>query len=55
MSDFFAEKSESREAMKQIAGWQIQNENISEGVMEAEYMPVLLKSRILGAALLFVF
>lgn len=55
VSDFFAENSESKGAMKQIAGWQIQNENISEGVMEAEYMPVLLKSRILGAALLFVF
>lgn len=55
VSDFFAEKSESREAMKQIAGWQIRKENISEGVLEAEYMPVLLKSRILGAALLFVF
>lgn len=55
VSDFFAENSESREAMKQIAGWQIQKENIAEGVMDAEYMPVLLKSRILGAALLFVF
>lgn len=55
VSDFFAENSESREAMKQIAGWQIRNENIPEGVMDSEYMPVLLKSRILGAALLFVF
>jgi len=55
VSDFFAENSESREAMKQIASWQIQKENIAEGVMDAEYMPVLLKSRILGAALLFVF
>ena len=55
VSDFFAENSESREAMKQIADWQIQKENISEGVMDVEYMPVLLKSRILGAALLFVF
>jgi len=55
VSDFFAENSESREAMKQIAGWQIQMKNIAEDVMENEYMPVLLKSRILGAALLFVF
>lgn len=55
VSDFFAENSESRGAMKQIAGWQIRKENIAEGVLEAEYMPVLLKSRILGAALLFVF
>ena len=55
VSDFFAENSESREAMKQIASWQIQKENIAEGVMDAKYMPVLLKSRILGAALLFVF
>ncbi len=54
VSDFFAENSESRDAMKQIAGWQIQEKNIAEGVMDAEYMPVLLKSRILGAALLFV-
>lgn len=54
VSDFFAENSESREAMKQIASWQIQKENIAEGVMDAEYMPVFLKSRILGAALLFV-
>lgn len=54
VSDFFAENSESREAMKQVAGWQIQEKNIAEGVMDAEYMPVLLKSRMLGAALLFV-
>lgn len=55
VSDFFAENSESRNAMEQIAGWQIQKENIEEGKLNAEYMPVLLKSRILGAALLFVF
>lgn len=55
VSDYFADGSESRAAMRQIAGWQIQKENISEGVMNTEYMPVLLKSRILGAALLFVF
>lgn len=59
VSDFFAENSESREALQQIAKdtdkWKIYKDNIPEGVMDSEYMPVLLKSRILGAALLFVF
>ncbi len=56
VSDFFAENSESREAMKQIAEeWEIYETNILDGELETKYMPVLLKSRMLGAALLFVF
>lgn len=56
VSDFFAENSESREAMRQIAEkWEIYETNIPDGELETKHIPVLLKSRILGAALLFVF
>ncbi len=56
VSDFFEDNSESREAMRQIAEeWEIYEKNIPDGELEEKYMPVLLKSRILGAALLFVF
>ncbi len=56
VSDFFAENSESGEAMRQIAEeWKIYERNIPDGELEEKYMPVLLKSRILGAALLFAF
>ena len=46
--------SKSKDALKQIAGWNILSENIESGEMESKYFPVLLQSRILGASVLFV-
>ena len=54
VADYYADGSKSRDALKQIASWNIHSENIESEKMETEYFPVLLQSRILGASVLFV-
>lgn len=54
VADYYADGSKSKDALKQIAGWNILSENIESGEMESKYFPVLLQSRILGASVLFV-
>lgn len=54
VADYYADGSKSRDALKQIASWNIHSENIESEKIETEYFPVLLQSRILGASVLFV-
>lgn len=54
ISDYYAENSPSKAAIKQIAGWQIFTQNVEENDVQNVYLPVLSDSKILGAATLFV-
>lgn len=54
IADYFAENSTSRAAIKQIANWQIFTSDVDSNDVQNVYMPVLSESKILGAAILFV-
>ncbi len=54
VGDYYAENSKSAAAIKKIAKWSLFEQDVDEKTMETEYMPTLLDSKILGAALLFV-
>ncbi len=54
VADYFAENSTSKAAIEQIANWQIFTECVADDDVQNVYMPVLLASKILGAAILFV-
>lgn len=54
VSDYYAENSASRSAIKTIAGWSINEVNVSTEVLEKDYFPVLIQSRILGVSVLFL-
>ena len=55
VGDYYAENSKSAAAIKKIAKWSLFEQDVDEKTMETEYMPTLLDSKILGAALLFGF
>lgn len=54
ISDYYAENSPSKAAIKQIANWQIFTSDVDSNDVQNVYMPVLSESKILGAAILFV-
>lgn len=54
IADYYEENSASRVAIKQIANWQIFTSDVDSNDVQNVYMPVLSESKILGAAILFV-
>lgn len=55
VGDYYVDGSKSAAAIKTIAQWSLFEKDVDEKTMETEYMPILLNSKILGAALLFGF
>lgn len=55
VGDYYVDGSKSAAAIKTIAQWSLFEKDVDEKTMETEYMPTLLDSKILGAALLFGF
>ncbi len=55
VGDYYVEGSKSAAAIKTIAQWSLFEKDVDEKTMETEYMPILLDSKILGAALIFGF
>lgn len=55
VGDYYVDDSKSAAAIKTIAQWSLFEKDVDEKTMETEYMPTLLDSKILGAALLFGF
>ncbi len=55
VDDYFAQGSDMKEAIKEIAAMSIVNENIDENVIKEKYIPLLSRSCVLGATILFMF
>lgn len=55
VGDYYVDGSKSATAIKTIAQWPLFEKDVDEKTMETKYMPTLLDSKILGAALLFGF
>lgn len=55
VDDYFAQGSDMKEAIKEIAAMSIVNENIDENVIKEKYIPLLSRSCVLGAKILFMF